>query len=343
MLLKYSPAPSLPPEGDISFTFGVIEIGIIVVVFLTGIATLQVWNYFRDYPHDSWVLKLTVSFLYLTDMVHTALLAQALHYYTILNFGNYTKLDKLTATLIATVPIASVVTFVVRICFCYRIKIITYRWTYAVGCWVLSIILLVFDSLVAVSVAASGTFSEIHTSRTQVLGVVTLALGAATDLILAGFLCMGLLRARGSGMASTNRILDKLIAYAISTGMLTSFMAMVEAIVFGLFENYAFLAFYCIIPKLFSNSFFASLNERSYLQREGQSVAHAVSVTNNHIAFERVTIATARSEFELGAVTHTQFETGSGSVKAPTTLRSESDLGTSVHTRVEVGRTLVQE
>ncbi|KZV95454.1 hypothetical protein EXIGLDRAFT_735184 [Exidia glandulosa HHB12029] len=324
------PAPSMPLGIDLSSTFGVIEIAILLVMFLTGIATLQTWNYFRDYPQDKAYIKLAVGVVYIMDLLHTSFLAQGLHHYTIRNFGNFLELDNVIGTLIGTALLGGIIAFAVRTYFCLRIKVITYTPIYALFCWILSIALLVLDILVAVNVAKSGSLSKIHTpgSLTQKLGLASLLIGAADDLLIAGFLCMGLLKARkSSGFEGTHRMLDKLIAYTISSGVLTSVMAVVEAIVFNLSgnSNYAFFAFYFIIPKLFGNSFLASLNERSYLRRDGAPSRTTSTHTGSNsysgsrtppsrVTFERSTIVTGRSEvhFELGTVntSETRLETG---------------------------------
>lgn len=54
-----------------------------------------------------------------------------------------------------------------------------------------------------------------------------------------------------------------------------------------------FLAFYCILPKLFSNSLLASLNERTYTRRDMANTSrfrstHSRSDNQQRVTFERV-------------------------------------------------------
>jgi hypothetical protein len=44
-------------------TYGAFEIGVLVATFLYGIETLQTYNYFRRFPKDSSLLKATVSWV----------------------------------------------------------------------------------------------------------------------------------------------------------------------------------------------------------------------------------------------------------------------------------------
>ncbi|KZV95450.1 hypothetical protein EXIGLDRAFT_707170, partial [Exidia glandulosa HHB12029] len=251
-------------------------------------------QYFRDYPRDRVILKLAVSNQSLFDVqlsddrdsvgdvVHTLLLAQALHHYTIENFGDFTELDVITGPLIATAPLAGILALVVRSHFCFRIRVITDTWIYAAGCWFFSLGVLILDSLVAVGLETSRSVTHLHNPRSQNLVLATLCVGAGADWLITGFMCMGLLRARGSSeFSATRRILDKLVAFTIGTGLLTSLMGIAEAIAFGRFKSYIFLAFrvYCIIPKLMSNSLFASLNARSYF-RDDDETNHFGSSSN---------------------------------------------------------------
>lgn len=47
--------PSLPT------TLGAVEVGLVISTFLSGIETLQTFNYYRKYPKDSMALKILVS------------------------------------------------------------------------------------------------------------------------------------------------------------------------------------------------------------------------------------------------------------------------------------------
>ncbi|KZV95506.1 hypothetical protein EXIGLDRAFT_766199 [Exidia glandulosa HHB12029] len=197
--------------------------------------------------------------------------------------------------------------FVVQTYFCLRIQRITHTWVYAAGCWVLALARLILDCCLAAEVAGAGVFVILQTPKSQALGLGTLCIGAISDVLIAGFLCMGLASSR-SGFASTDKLLDKLVAYTIGSGLLTSVIALCEAITFGVLDNFVFLAFYCILPKLFSNSLLASLNERSYTRREISNLSYGFRSSQSRSNDQRVTIERTthvtgeRSEVELGNI-----------------------------------------
>ena len=58
-----------------------------------------------------------------------------------------------------------------------------------------------------------------------------------------------------------------------------------------------FMAFYCILPKLFTNSLLASLNERSYTRREFSNLSYGIRSTGSRSAGEpRITIERVRPD-----------------------------------------------
>ncbi|KZV95453.1 hypothetical protein EXIGLDRAFT_834279 [Exidia glandulosa HHB12029] len=304
-----TPAAMRPP--DLTLTFGVFEIGILIVMFLTGIMTLQVWNYVRDYQGDPRYVKFMVAFVYVMDVFHSAVLGQALYHYTVQDFGDYPDLQKIFWDLDATTPLAGIVAFVVQTYFCLRIMRITGTWIYAAGCWILALARLILDCFLTAAIANGGAFPVLESPKTQALGLATLCVGAFSDVLIAGFLVMGFLRAR-SGFSSTDKLLDKLVAFSIGSGLLTSVVAVCEAITFGALNNFVFLVFYFILPKIFSNSLMVSLNERSYTRREDSNLSYSFRSTkqSSTVADQRVTVdrtTVTDREFELGTLDHSRL------------------------------------
>lgn len=306
-----SAAPIPPPLPDLALTYGVFEVGALMVMFLTGIATLQVWNYFRDYDDDPKSVRLMVIFVYGADVLHTALLCHSLYHYTIIKFGQFLDLQTIVWSLEATIPMAGVVAFVVQTYFCVRIQRIT-GWIAAGVCWILALARLILDCFLTQEVAGAGVFVILQAKRAKTLGLGTLIVGAVSDVLIAGFMCMGLLRAR-SGFARTDKLLDKLVAYTIGSGLLTSIVALCEAVTFGVLSNFVFLAFYCILPKLFSNSLLASLNERSYTRRDLSNKNYGFGSSQSRsgeqrVTFERTTTVTGPGGVELSTLNESQYK-----------------------------------
>lgn len=166
----------------------------------------------------------------LGDVLHTALLIHALYTYTIIWFGQYLELQTIVWSLEGTLPLAGVIAFVVQVSriaylgaersssfqtyFCLRIQRVTQTWTFATGCWILALVRMILCFVLTAEVVAVGVFTILQAPKSQALGLATLCIGAVSDVLVAGFICKGLLGVR-SGLRTTDKLLDKLVAYTI--------------------------------------------------------------------------------------------------------------------------------
>ncbi|KDR71986.1 hypothetical protein GALMADRAFT_143338 [Galerina marginata CBS 339.88] len=95
----------------------------------------------------------------------------------------------------------------------------------------------------------------------------SLSLAVVTDIITAASLSF-YLHTRRSGIKGTDTLINKLMAYAINNGILTSFFDII-VVTFVTVEpnNLIFLAIYQIIGNLYTNSMIATLNSRRSLSQ----------------------------------------------------------------------------
>jgi len=110
---------------------------------------------------------------------------------------------------------------------------------------------------------------------------ISLSLGVATDMIIAGSLSFYLHTSR-SGMESTNTLINKLMVYTINNGILTSVF---DIIVLGFVtdvHNLIFFSIFQVVGNLYTNSMMATLNARHLLSQTGLS---AISVPSRAIDF----------------------------------------------------------
>ncbi|KAJ3507829.1 hypothetical protein NLJ89_g6084 [Agrocybe chaxingu] len=117
-----------------------------------------------------------------------------------------------------------------------------------------------------------------------------LAIGAAIDVINAGSLSYFLFRQRELAFARTTRLLDRLIAYTIRTGLITCIVAVTVLILFQtLAPSLISLGVYTALAKLYSNSFvsaFAGADTVEESRVEGAKSNHVIDIpleirTNN--------------------------------------------------------------
>ncbi|TEB33261.1 hypothetical protein FA13DRAFT_1731032 [Coprinellus micaceus] len=95
----------------------------------------------------------------------------------------------------------------------------------------------------------------------------TLAGGAAIDVIIAASMVHFLVSKKQTGLGHVAKLVDRLVAYAIRTGVLTSITAITVLILFqAMGHNFVWAGFYVVLAKMYSNSFFSALNERERLR-----------------------------------------------------------------------------
>jgi len=120
--------------------------------------------------------------------------------------------------------------------------------------------------LAAVSMI-SGSLSQFQ-ARWQWLLTAGLVLEACVDLLVATSLCYFLIKSRYHSVHKrTIRLLDKLIAMTIRTGLITSVLSIIIVVCFlTMPEKTTWLAIMICQAKVFANSMLASLNGRSMLR-----------------------------------------------------------------------------
>ncbi|KZV91754.1 hypothetical protein EXIGLDRAFT_836885 [Exidia glandulosa HHB12029] len=228
-----------PFDYDIDSSLTAIEIGTFVSMFLLGVATLQAWNYFRDFQDDPWYIKLMVASVFGADVLHSALFCHAAHHYTVGIFHNILLLVKTVWSLEAVLILEAFIILLVQCYFGLRVQRVTRSTFVASILWVLA----VFRAALTLSMTSlaiqDGTLIVTDTPQFRWQGITELSVGAFTDVGTALALCVGLLKSR-TGFEASDRLIDRLVAFTVVV----------------------WIAFFSICSKTFSNSLLASLNQR---------------------------------------------------------------------------------
>jgi len=107
----------------------------------------------------------------------------------------------------------------------------------------------------------------------------------AGDLYLSAVLCYYLFRSR-TGFQTTDTLVNTIIAYIITTGLLTSIDAVLGTAFYAVMPtNYIFMGFYFNLAKLYTNSYLALLNARQRLRKYDRPVSIQLSgLSGDHFA-----------------------------------------------------------
>lgn len=268
------PSPSDHALVDIQDTYGALFLGVVVSVAFLGIATVQGWIFWLNYPDDILRTKVTVLVVWILEFIRCSFGVHAVYHYVVIQWGNPAALSKSIWSRDVNLLITALVQVIVHWYFAYRVKILSR------GNWVLvSIIgILAFGNFsmttatYGASVAAS-TYSKIEGQKTFSTEFSTAALSCAiaTDICITFSLMYYLnqINRAGSGLRD---VINRLIFYAINVGMITSMADVVVLILSSIsrkvwtHEGLYYFAIYEIVGGFYVNSLLATLNARKGLR-----------------------------------------------------------------------------
>ncbi|TFK31581.1 hypothetical protein BDQ12DRAFT_739924 [Crucibulum laeve] len=212
---------------SIETTFGALLMGTFASLILYGLATNQTYRYYRCYPADKAGLKVIVGSLWVFDTLHTIFCIHVCHHYFVENYSNPLALLQSVWSLSATIGVGAIITIIANGFYARRIYIMGNKNIFITG---ITIILPLFQLGLAFDIdwmilAATG-ISAIHTSLLDYpsfswIIIWGLASAAVTDVVLTITITYFLHQSR-TGFDKTDTLIDKLMAYAVSTGFITS-------------------------------------------------------------------------------------------------------------------------
>jgi len=249
---------------NIDSTLGALSIGFALVCAMYGIFAIQIFSYFRNYPRDKLYLKVLVVITLILETANQCFIGYLLYYYTISNYLNPVALKQATLTwpLILQLAAGTVVGFIVKACFAIRIWRFSDRNIWITG-FVLLLDLAQLGLALAFTVKAFMLPNIFAVHELLTLGTISLGVGVATDIIIAGALCLFLNRLR-TGLKPSDTLVNNLCRYAINTGAFTSAVSTATLLLYNLrpLNNLYFAATYIILSELYAISFLATLNTR---------------------------------------------------------------------------------
>ncbi|KAF9076561.1 hypothetical protein BDP27DRAFT_1210035 [Rhodocollybia butyracea] len=247
------------PHVVVDNTMGAALIGVIARI----VSCVQTWFYFSRYPGDLWYIKSLVAIVWVFDSIHQALISHTVYFYVITNFSNAAE----QAYLIWSILVS-------HRSFAFFSKL----WTDLTS-MKLEVLFNVSFGLLATYRMLVLTFPQgldwIPSPKVfelfpvlfgKGLSMAVNVLGALSDVVIAAGLFYFLHRSR-TGFKKSDTMISKLIAFSVSTGLLTSVCAvasLLSIIIWG--KTLIYVAFYFSLGRLYSNSLLATLNARKSIR-----------------------------------------------------------------------------
>ncbi|KAH8804266.1 hypothetical protein DL96DRAFT_637435 [Flagelloscypha sp. PMI_526] len=263
----------LPANMDT--TLGAAFIGVVVAAVLHGVSCVQAWYYFTHQRDPSYLVALVVAVM-VFDTVHQALISHTVYTYLVTNYGNPAILTQLTWSLLTEVIFNGLTAFLVQTFLTLRVWKLSNH-NYLVTAVIYSLVLAEFGTVTAFAIKALANFTTFAQLATlQSLSVTVNALAAMGDVMIAMTLCTLLHRSR-TGFHRSDTIINKLILFAVNTGVLTSLCAIASLISILLAPNtFIYITFFFIIGRLYSNSLLATLNARKMIRSAADGITTSV-------------------------------------------------------------------
>ncbi|KAJ6465178.1 hypothetical protein C8R47DRAFT_49953 [Mycena vitilis] len=256
---------SSPPSFDADGTLGALLVGVLFSYVLFGVTTTQTYIYSGRFPNDSRKVKILVAVVWLCELGHVVCIGHTLYVLVISDIGHPERLSIIPQSLEASTLFNAVVSTCVQGFLSFRIYRLWKRLCIPLLTWTLSFLFMGATVVVFVVGLQSLPFAQFEARWGWLLDSLW-AVAAANDLIIALTLVFWLYRGRADADQIT-AVVDKLIAWTIETGAITSTAAILNLVCFvTMKQNFIWIAWYVVTARLYSNSFLASLNSRTTLR-----------------------------------------------------------------------------
>ncbi|KAI0086478.1 hypothetical protein BDY19DRAFT_345341 [Irpex rosettiformis] len=293
-------------------TVGALLFGGLVASILYGITSMQTATYYQGKHKDKWFVRIAVPILWILGTIDMVLIFHFLYYYLVRHYGDF---DSVTAKL----PVQSlnvhffviaITQSTVRSLCAMRIRTLSQSWLPTLPIYILTLV--DFGSNLALTIKGaheqSGGIGHFGTAF-NVIVCVEFASSTAGDTLVALCLCYLLRRGR-SGLRSTESVINILVAYVITTGLLTTMVQTSALIVFLISsKNFIYLAILTQVSKLYVNAYLALLNDRARIR--------------DRSTFNQASVPPSRLQTAVSLINFTPNRTGNTRRESQTTAAQE--------------------
>ncbi|KAF8999303.1 hypothetical protein BDQ17DRAFT_756729 [Cyathus striatus] len=261
-------------------TLGAAFVGVVAAAILHGVSCVQAWYYYT-HQRDSWPIKALVGAVMAFDTIHQALITHTVYTYLVSNWGDTAFIQRLVWSMLVEVLFNGLTGLLVQSFLTMRVWRLSNRKVILTG--ICSILVVAeFGCVVTFTAMSLHLETFVQLAKLKYLSILVNALAAAGDVLIAGTLCVLLHRSR-TGFERSDTMINKLILFAVNTGLLTSICAcasLISITVAG--ETFLYIGFFFCIGRLYTNSLLATLNARKMIRGAGNgthSTSDAISLS----------------------------------------------------------------
>ncbi|KAK6988062.1 hypothetical protein R3P38DRAFT_3374307 [Favolaschia claudopus] len=285
------PRASLIPLDNL---LGAWLLGVIFSALLFGVTCLQIFLYFTKYgTRDSVFLRIFVIFLFALDTLHLALVSHSIYHTVVTNFGDYVALRKAPWSLLVEVMIGNVISTMVQLFYAARIYTISKK-SLLLPILIVRAYIFKLDarhprsisqaicSLTSFVLGALYTHKSFQLEFFQAASGLVVYLTSGLSFIAAGDLLISctmiyLLFNSKTGFKRTNKAINTLVAYTVSSGAITTVFTIGDVVAGSVWPSTLIqIPFFFIFVRLHCLSFMSILNSRDHIRQQLFAPGHAI-------------------------------------------------------------------
>ncbi|KAM5542952.1 hypothetical protein V8D89_003336 [Ganoderma adspersum] len=260
---------------SIDDTLGAVLIGTYISLVLFGLALHQAYEYYVHYPYDKPWLKIYVAVVLLLELACTVLTMHICYYYAVTKYADLASLAVIVWSPLVLAIVGSIMVVLTQCFFLHRVWLIGRRYRPLV---VIAFLFMMLELSVCFAYTVLGIRLKTWDAMTPKVWLVSVhnAASAVADLLVTWVLIYTLRENQKRSMQRTNDMINDLILYAVSTGLVTGVYNVVCFIMsIALPQTLLYWATVLVGLKLYSNSLLAALNSRKSI-----SARHPAGVTD---------------------------------------------------------------
>ncbi|KAG1871214.1 hypothetical protein DFJ58DRAFT_762833 [Suillus subalutaceus] len=261
-------------DFDARLVIGPIQVGGLLSAALFGCLSCQSYVYLAKFTNDRLVLKAVVSTVFFIQLGHFVCMISTLWTMTVSTYGDPSQLDVLPLAADLAIPLSAFTAFIVQSFYAFRLWKLSEKIFLPILCETISVVAQISTLILSPRAFGMTNLTDFENSQISLITLSFVA-RAVCDLITTAAITWTLYHKRGSKLESTTTTttIDRLIYWTIETGLATSLMAVIVAVLFlVLKQNFVWFGAWLMLPNVIGNSLLASLNRRLLL-RETRSTS----------------------------------------------------------------------
>lgn len=252
-------------DFDARLVIGPIQVGGLLSAALFGCLSCQSYVYFARFTSDRLTLKAAVSAVFFIQLGHFVCIISTLWTMTVSTYGDPSQLRVFPLAADLAIPLSAFTAFIVQSFYAFRLWKLSEKVFLPILCELISVVAQISTLILSPRAFYMTDLTVFEDSQIQLITLSFVA-RAVCDVMTTTGIAWSLYHKRVSNLKDTMTMIDRLIYWTIETGLATSLMAVIVAVLFLVLEqNFVWFGAWLMLPNVIGNCLLASFNRRLLL------------------------------------------------------------------------------